>query len=291
MKANYLPWLCDEPQIAFRYGDYGAIKRNYLPVDYARDTENFQVEATVFIETEWDRRDPVAEMKWVSALKARTGLPTVAVCHVPLHEPRAEELLAQQSSFSFVRGVRHKPTAAISPDQVEQGAPASMSDPEWRRGYKLLAAHGFSFDLQTPCWHLHEAAQLNRDFPETQIILNHTGLPLGRSESELSGWVRAMREFAAAPNVAVKISGLGERGRAWDPNRNRHIILQTIDIFGEDRCMFASNFPVDSLVADFQTIYSGFVEATQAFGVRAQHKLFRDNARRIYRIDLEGAKQ
>ena len=54
--------------------------------------------------------------------------------------------------------------------------------------------------------------------------------------------------------------------------------------------MFASNFPVDSLVADFRTIYSGFMEATQVLGARARQKLFRDNARRIYRIDLEGAK-
>jgi len=285
-----LPWLCDEPQIAFRYGDYGAIKRNYLPADYARDTTGFEIEATVFIETEWDRSDPVAEMKWVSELNARAGLPTVAVCHVPLHEPRAEELLEQQASFSFVRGVRHKPTSAISPDRVEEGAPASMSDPDWRRGYQRLASHGFSFDLQTPWWHLHEAVRLNRDFPETQIILNHTGLPAAGGEADLSGWVRAMREFAAAPNVAVKISGLGDQGRAWDLNRNRHIILQTIDLFGEDRCMFASNFPVDSLVADFRTIYSGFMEATQVLGARAQQKLFRDNARRIYRIDLEGAK-
>jgi predicted TIM-barrel fold metal-dependent hydrolase len=245
----------------------------------------------VFVETEWDRSDPAAEMKWVGELKARTGMPTVAVCHVPLHEPRAQELLAQQALFTFVRGVRHKPTSAISPDRVEECAPASMSDPEWRRGYQQLASHGFSFDLQTPWWHLHEAAQLNRDFPETTIILNHTGLPAAGGGTELSGWVRAMREFAAAPNVAVKISGLGEQGRRWDLNRNRHIILQTIDIFGEDRCMFASNFPVDSLVADFHTIYSGFMEATQALGARARHKLFHENARRIYRIDLAGAKQ
>src|SRR4051794_1594787 len=69
LDANYLPWLRDEPQIAFRYGDYSAIKRNYLPSDYARDTAGFQIEASVFIETEWDRSDPVAEMRWVSQLK------------------------------------------------------------------------------------------------------------------------------------------------------------------------------------------------------------------------------
>ncbi|MFL6576093.1 MAG: thioesterase, partial [Povalibacter sp.] len=101
LDANYLPWLRDEPQIAFRYGDYSAIKRNYLPSEYARDTAGFRIEASVFIETEWDRSDPIAEMKWVSQLKQHSALPNVAVCHVPLHEPRAEALLAQQSTFAF----------------------------------------------------------------------------------------------------------------------------------------------------------------------------------------------
>jgi predicted TIM-barrel fold metal-dependent hydrolase len=280
--------LRDEPQIPFRYGDYGAIRRNYCPADYLRDASGFRIEATVFIETEWDRRNPVAEMRWVSELRQRTGLPSVTVCHVPLHESRAEELLAQQAAFDFVRGVRHKPHAASAPNQVESGTPASMSDPAWRRGYAFLERHHLSFDLQTPWWHLGEAAQLNHDFPATRIILNHTGLPADRSPEGLDAWRRAMRQFAAAPNVAVKISGLGERDRAWEISRNREIILQTIEIFGEDRCMFASNFPVDGLVGDFNTIYSGFVEVTKALGARAQTKLFRENARRIYRIDAQG---
>ena len=287
LDANYLPWLRDEPQIPFRYGDYSAIKRNYLPADYLRDASAFKIEATVFIETEWDRRDPVAEMCWVSDLRTRTGFPTVAVCHVPLHESRAEELLAQQAGFEFVRGARHKPHAAPSPNRIESGAPASMSNPAWRRGYALLERHSLSFDLQTSWWHLAEATQLNHDFPATRIILNHTGLPADRSPEGLNGWRRAMREFAAAPNVAVKISGLGERDRAWEIARNREIILETIETFGEDRCMFASNFPVDRLVGEFNRIFSGFVEVTRELGAAVQAKLFQENARRIYRIDAQ----
>jgi len=93
-----------------------------------------------------------------------------------------------------------------------------------------------------------------------------------------------MTDFAAAPNVAVKISGLGEPGRAWTLERNRQVILDTIAIFGEDRCMFASNFPVDSLVGSMATIYSGFAEATKTLGRDVQIKLFGANARRIYRL-------
>jgi predicted TIM-barrel fold metal-dependent hydrolase len=284
LQANYLPWLCDAPPIPFRYGDYASLKRNYMPADYLRDAEGLNLVGSVFVETEWDRRDPVGETRWVQALRSRFGLPTAMVCYAALDRNDVADVLARQASFAFVRGVRHKPRASRNPDKVEVGAPGSMSDPRWRAGYALLARHRLSFDLQAPWWHLAEAAALNADFPDTKIILNHTGLPRDRSPGELAGWRAAMTAFAAAPNVAVKISGLGEPDRPWSLERNRQVILDTIDIFGEDRCMFASNFPVDGLVGSLATIYSGFAGATEKLGMKVQAKLFAENARRIYRL-------
>ena len=279
LERNYLPWLSDEPPIPFRYGDYGALRRSYMPQNYRRDVGGLRLAGSVFVETEWDRRDPVGETRWVHALAADAGLPSAMVCWAGLHQPDAAEVLAEQASFPLVRGVRHKPEDAPSP------APGTMADPAWRRGYARLAEHRLSFDLQAPWWRLEEAARLNADFPETLIVLNHTGLPGDRSAESLAGWRRAMEAFAASPNVAVKISGLGERGVPWSLERNRGVILDTISIFGEDRCMFASNFPVDSLVGDFQTIFSGFAEATAHLGREVQMKLFAGNARRFYRLE------
>jgi predicted TIM-barrel fold metal-dependent hydrolase len=284
LAANYLPWLRDEPQIPFRYGDYSALKRDYLPEDYRRNLAGIALEGTVFVETEWDRRDPVGETRWVHRLADACGLPSVMVCHVSLDRDDAPEILAQQAAFPRVRGIRHKPRTAPAPDAVEKNARGSMGDPAWRRGYALLARHGLSFDLQTPWWHLPEAAELNACFPDIPIILNHTGLPRDRSAHELAGWRAAMKIFSAAPNVAVKISGLGETDHAWSLERNESVILDTIGIFGEDRCMFASNFPVDGLTGSLATIYSGFARATEKFGLTAQAKLFAGNARRIYRL-------
>lgn len=284
LEANYLPWLREEPQIPFRYGDYGALKRNYLPDDYRRDLDGIALEGTVFVETEWDRRDPVGETRWVHKLAKTSGLPSVMVGHVALDRDDAAEILRQQAAFPRVRGIRHKPRAAPTPDAIEKQAKGSMGDPAWRRGYALLARHRLSFDLQTPWWHLPEAAELNARFPEIPIILNHTGLPRDRSDNELTGWRAAMKIFARAPNVAVKISGLGEPGHAWTLGRNEGVILDTIEIFGEDRCMFASNFPVDGLAGSLATIYSGFAEATEKLGLTVQAKLFAGNARRIYRL-------
>jgi predicted TIM-barrel fold metal-dependent hydrolase len=285
LERNYLPWLCDQPPIPFRYGDYSALRRNYLPADYLHDSARQNVVKTVHVETEWDPADPVGETRWLQEIIEATGFPHAIVAQAHLDRGDVEAVLVGHAAFPQVRGIRHKPRAAASPDRLERGAPGSMGDPAWRRGYALLGSHTFSFDLQTPWWHLAEAAELARDFPDTQIILNHTGLPSDRSEEGLEGWRQAMRILAAEPNVACKISGLGQPGRPWTVESNGTVVLDTIEIFGTERCMFASNFPVDSLIADFDTIFDGFKAIIAGLGEAEQAALLHDNAVWFYRLD------
>jgi predicted TIM-barrel fold metal-dependent hydrolase len=277
--VNYYPWLNDEPPIPFRYGDYRAIRRRYLPPDYLADAAPFRVDRTVYVEAEWDPRDPVGEMRYIASLRRQHGLPTVAVAQAWLDHDDAPRVLAQQAEFDFVRSVRHKPRANASPNDA---APGGTADAKWRSGYAALGRNGLRFDLQTPWWHLAEAARLASDFPHTQIILNHTGLPSDRSSAGIAGWKRALTSLAACPNVAVKISGIGQPGQPWTVAANRGIVRTVIELFGVARCMFASNFPVDSLCASFATIFGGFREIVGDLSVDEQRALFRDNAIRIY---------
>ncbi|HEX6110747.1 MAG TPA: amidohydrolase [Geminicoccaceae bacterium] len=285
LERNYLPWLCDEEAIPFRYGDYSALRRNYLPRDYLRHAAGHNVIKTVYVETEWDPRDFVGETRWLQEIIAENGFPHAIVAGARLDDPEVETVVAGHAAFPQVRGIRHKPRAAPSPAGVRAGAPGSMGDPAWRRGYALLEKYGLSFDLQTPWWHLAEAAALARDFPQTQIILNHTGLPADRSPEGLAGWRGAMQTLAAEPNVAVKISGLGQPGQPWTVRANRPIVRDAIAIFGVDRCMFASNFPVDSLCADFDTIFRGFKAIVAELSPAERSSLFYANALRFYRLD------
>jgi predicted TIM-barrel fold metal-dependent hydrolase len=159
-----------------------------------------------------------------------------------------------------------------------------MDDPRWRRGYALLERHGLSFDLQTPWWHFDAAAQLADDFPNTTMIVNHTGLPSDRSADGLARWRAAMEHLARSPNVCLKISGLGQTNLPWTVGANGGIVRDAIAIFGVERCMFASNFPVDSLCASFAAIFDGFREIVADRGDAHQRMLFHDNAVRIYRL-------
>jgi predicted TIM-barrel fold metal-dependent hydrolase len=121
-------------------------------------------------------------------------------------------------------------------------------------------------------------------FPRIPMIVLHAGLPADRSREGVAGWRNAMETVAREPNVAVKISGIGIKGGPWTIKANGPIIRDTIAIFGVDRCLFASNFPVDGLVGSFETIYAGFRTAVADRSEGDRRKLFHDNAVRVYRL-------
>jgi predicted TIM-barrel fold metal-dependent hydrolase len=280
-EVNYHPWLRDKKVAGFRYGDYGAINRRYLVGDYLNDARHWRVAGSVYVEAEWDPTDPFGEMDFITAVRRESGYPSVAVGQAWLDDGNAAKTLERLASYDFVRSVRHKPRANPSPG-IDQ--PGGMTDRAWRDGFARLARHGLRFDLQTPWWHLTEAADLARDFPDTQIILNHAGLPSDRSEAGLTAWRAAMLRAADCPNIAVKISGIGTPGLPWTVARNRDVVLGVIDAFGVERCMFASNFPVDGLCATFDGIYDGFDAITAGFSTSDRQRLFHDNAVKIYAI-------
>jgi predicted TIM-barrel fold metal-dependent hydrolase len=219
-------------------------------------------------------------MRFIASLREESGLPSVAVGQAWLHQPDAAGTLEQLAAFDFVRGVRQKPRANPAPG----GPPGGMTDAAWLQGYARLEPLGLHYELQTPWWHLHEAARVAADFPQTRIVINHAGMPSGRSEEGLRAWRLALAGMAVHPNVAIKISGIGEAGYQWRRDANRRVVLDVIDIFGVDRCMFGSNYPVDSLCAPYRSIFESFAAYVADFSEQERVQLFVENARRIYRI-------
>jgi predicted TIM-barrel fold metal-dependent hydrolase len=263
-RTHYYPWLCDPQPIAFRYGDYSSLRRPYLVADYHADAAGWRVEHGVYVEAEWDPRDPLGEMDFIAEVRKPGGFPTVAIAQAWLDRADCAQVLEEQARHAFVRGIRHKPK------------PGMMSDAKWRQGYARLAPLGLHFELQAPWSQLEEAARLATDFPETTIVLNHTGLPY---VDQLGGWRSAMASLAACPNAAVKISGLG------NVEHKREVVLDAIELFGTGRAMFASNFPVDGLRYTFSEIFSEFDHITRGFPEAQRRALFHDNAVRIYRME------
>jgi predicted TIM-barrel fold metal-dependent hydrolase len=226
----------------------------------------WDVQRTVYVEAEWDPRDPAGEMDFIAGLRAQYGAPSVAIAQAWLDRDDCPAVLAAHAQRGFVRGVRHKPRRG------------QMDDARWRAGYARLTALGLHFELQAPWRELDAAVRLARDFPDTTMVLNHAGLPL---PGELEAWQAAMTKLACCPNVAVKISGLGN----LDARAQHQVIGAVLDLCGTRRAMFASNYPVDSLRASYDSIYRSFDDATLSLSLAERRDLFHDNAVRIYRME------
>lgn len=280
------PWLRPDVTIPFRYGPYDEIKRSYLPPDLLDDAAGFAIVGTVTMETEWELDDPVGEIVYTEKIAEEYGLPNAAVAHAVLRDPNIERTIEELAGHSIVRGIRNKPGQAASPAEAA-AQPSLLMDPQWRKGYRLLDRYGLDFELQVAWWHFSEAIDLIQSFPETQMIINHAGLPSDRSREGIAGWTRALRQIAAYDNVAIKISGIGLQGVPWTVGNNRVIVETIAEVFGPDRIMFASNFPVDSLAGSYRDIFGGFVEISTNWSAAEQTAAFIGNAVRYYRLPAE----
>jgi len=280
LTAVRYPWLLDDDKTAF-FGSYAPLSRNYLPEDYLQDAAGQDLQKTVHIQAEADASDPVAETRWLASVSA--SVPNAIVAFADFRAANVETIIAQHCEYEQVRGIRqilnHHTNAALSYTDEDL-----LENEKWCRNFALLGRYDLSFDMQIYYQQMTNAAKLAARYGDIQFILNHTGMPVERGPVAIQGWRDGMRQLAARQNVAVKISGLGMTQPKWTAESIRPFVLDTIDYFGVERCMFASNFPVDGLFSDFGTLFDAYRAITASFSADEQGLLFHDNAARIYRI-------
>ena len=263
---------------------------------------------------------PVGETEFVNGLAAMSasGLYGEAracagiVGHVDLTLGRAASEVLQAhigAGGGRFRGIRH--SAASDPDPAVLGPlagrePGLFADRRFREGFACLAPLGLSFDAWMLEPQLQDLIDLARAFPETQIILDHVGTPLGigsyngTRETRFPIWRKAIADLAECPNVAVKIGGLAmvfpgfpsflseppaaseQLAQEWRP-----YVEACIEAFGVDRCMFESNFPVDLGSCTYPTLWNAFKHLAKGASATEKTALFSGTASRIYRLNLE----
>ncbi|MGD9913440.1 MAG: amidohydrolase [Rhizobiaceae bacterium] len=282
---NSYPWLQQVPPPQLVCGDITPIRQSYVVEHLRADIGTLPVIKTVHLQCDWDPSDPPGETRWLEAQADAYGLPTGFVAYARLQDDDVGAILDQHSAASKrLRGIRQ--IMNWHPDAVLTfGAPRGlMRTAEWRRGFAMLAPRGLSFDLQLYPHQMAEADELAADFPGTSIVLNHGGMPVDRSAEGFALWRSGMRKLACHDNVAVKISGLGMVDHQWTVESFRPVIEEIIAIFGTQRSMFASNFPVDRLYSSYAAVWNAFNTITASFSSDERRALFAGNAERIYRI-------
>ena len=258
---------------------------DYLVEDYLADTRNQELVKSVHLQAEIEPGQAVAETEWLQGIADARGIPNGIVAWAPLQEGAAvQPMLEQHARHRNFRGIRQLLNWDPDPARSQCDRPDYLTDASWRAGYALLRNYDASYDLQVFPFQMADAARLAGDYPDVPMIVNHTGMPRDRDPAGLEVWRQGLRQLAERSNVSVKISGLGMSEPNWTADSIRPLVLETIDIFGTDRSMFASNFPVDKAWSTFDQLYDAFKTITAGFSDGERRAMFHDNAERIYRI-------
>ncbi|MGX7709432.1 amidohydrolase family protein [Methylobacterium sp. Gmos1] len=282
LQENYYPWLTDKVQPRV-IGDYAAIRKDYLVGDFLTDIAGTGVVKAVHIQAEHDASDPVRETRWLQAVAddpASRGFPHGIVAYADLGAADAEEVLAAHCEFPNMRGIRQ----SLIQHKVDPAAKDPRESPVWAENFKLMRKYGLSFDIQLFHPNMAFGAELIGAQPDVQFVLTHTGLPMRNEPDYRDAWRAGLRRLAERPNLAVKISGFGFIDRGWSVESIRPLVLETIDIFGTDRCMFASNFPVDGMSRSYAAYWDAFGRVTRSFSDAEREALFSGTAERVYRV-------
>jgi len=296
----------------------------YLLEELVADARAHNVRQTVFVEcSSMYRADGPEEFKVVGETEFVQGIAAVSAsgrygqirvatgivgtADLRLGDRIAPVLEAQvAASPRRFRVIRHR--AAHEDETVVPNQPADLPqhvllDPSFRRGFSYLRQYGLSFEGWVYHTHIRDLTDLARAFPDTPIIFNHLGGPIGvgsyagRREEVFAAWKPAVTELAKCQNVVAKVGGIQMvvNGFGWHERKrpptsdellaaNEKWYRHTIEQFGPKRCMFESNFPVDKLSCSYTVLWNQFKKLTKGFSADERTAMFHDTALRTYRL-------
>jgi predicted TIM-barrel fold metal-dependent hydrolase len=278
-----LPWLAG-PMVPRIFGPYEPIRRDYPVEEYLEDLAGSGVVKSVYVQANWPREQAVEEAAWVQAEADRSGWPHGIVAYADLMSDDARPTLDRLAEIPLVRGVRLQLHWHDNPQYRFAPHADVADDPVFRRNLAALADYGMSFDLQVFAPQMEGAARLAGDHPRTIFILQHAGMLEDLSDKGREAWLRGMRLLSAQPNVVSKLSGLGTFIHANDPAHVAWVVRETVGMFGPDRCLFGSNFPIEKLWTDYGALVSAHRDALASFTPAQQAAMLHDTAARVYRL-------
>jgi predicted TIM-barrel fold metal-dependent hydrolase len=276
-------WLADPP-IPRMFGDYFGIRRDYPVEEFMADVMPQGVTKSVHVTANWGLDRALDETRWLQSVADKQGFPHGIVAQVDLADPGVEVTLKAHKEFPNVRGLRQM--LYWDPLPVLQGAPRAdyCNDRDFRRGFALLEKYDLSFELQVYAPQAAYAVELIKAFPNVRMILVHAGMLTDRTPAAIDEWRGALTEMAAHPNLHVKLSGLGMYSHGLGFAQARQVIRDCIQIFGAERTIYGSNFPLEKLHASYADFFGHYRKVLSEYTDAEQRAIFHDNAARFYRL-------
>jgi predicted TIM-barrel fold metal-dependent hydrolase len=278
-----LPWLMGpmQPRI---FGPYEPIRRDYPVAEYMADAAAAGVTSAVYVQANWAAERYREEVAFVAESSRLSGFPIAIVAYADM---LAEDVRPQLDALAIeptVRGVRmqlhwHENTLYRFAKEPDLSRDAAL-----RKNIARLAERGWSFDLQVFAGQMAGAAELAAACPDVTFVLQHAGMLEDRSPAGLDQWRAGMARLATQPNVVSKLSGLGTFLRRNDTAHIASVVRETVALFGADRCLFGSNFPIEKLWTSYADLAAAHRAAIAHLSPAEQVAITGGVARRVYRL-------
>ncbi len=265
-----IPWLDSSPRLNRAFG----------LAEYAEHTAGIDIEAIVYLEVDLAPEYKPLEAQWIAELARREPLIQGIVASAPLEY--GEQARAFLDALVAIDRQRIKGVRRLLQNEPD---PSFCLQPRFVDGVRLLPEYGLSFDLCIYYPQLASAIELVRQCPQTSFILDHIGKPAIR-RGQLDPWREQIRELARLPNVVCKVSGVVTEAdhERWTIDDIRPFVEHVLEAFGEDRVLYGGDWPVVLNASSYRRWVDALDQLTAHLSETARRKLWRDNARRVYRL-------
>jgi L-fuconolactonase len=259
------PWMPPAPS---------PIRRNFMPEDLQPILERNQFDGSVVVQA----TTHPGEAHWLLDLAAKHPFIVGVVAWVELTDPQLGKTLDVLQKNRRFKGVRH-PVHDESNNRW-------LLRPEVIAGLKELERRSIPYDLLLRPQHLPAAIELADKLPKLRMVIDHIAKPL-IAKRQLDGWAQDMERIAKSPNMFVKLSGMITEAepKAWTSDHLRPFVQHTYKLFGPDRCMFGSDWPVCLLAGIWKEVLAAFTQALGPLPQETRSKVVGETAARFYGLE------
>ena len=278
-----LPWLTGpmQPRI---FGPYDAIRRDYPMSEYLTDIAGTAVAKSVYVQANWPADKAEDEAAWIESLIVETGWPHALVAYADMTVPDVRPALDRLMRFPHMRGIRHQFHWHENPTYRFAREADLCRDPVVQRNVSRLVDYDLVFELQVFDGQMAGAVELATICSNVTFVLQHAGMLEDLSDEGRAKWRRALSGLAKCPNVVSKLSGFGTFQHRLDPELILWISTETVALFGADRCLWGSNYPIEKLWTSYTALLEAHRTAAGGLSAREQNSIFNETAVRVYRL-------
>jgi len=272
--AHHHMWAFDPVEYDWIDDSMSVLKQDYLLKELEHTLSKNGFEGSIAVQA----RQSIEETLWLSDIAESTDLIKGVVGWIDIRSDSLSNELKQLKNHKKIVGFRH----------VIQGEtdPTFMRNPDFIRGLKILAEHNYTYDLLIFAHQLPAAAKMLAQVPNLNVVIDHIAKPKIKTKAEFEQWQRGMAELAKNQNCYCKLSGMVTEADwdNWSQNDFESYLDTVFDLFGTERLMFGSDWPVCLVAGQYEAIKNIVLAYIQDRYPDSIDNIFGDNASRFYQI-------